>query len=118
MAASGSRKAPTASATLFKPGTTKTGNDGNRWVIVADTRGVHRWQPKKKPATTMKQWRSGKSARILAMEADPETVWGKNKPLERFWQDLSSGRKVVLIMKNGDHEIHTMPKSTRILSQF
>lgn len=24
------RKAPTASATLFKPGTTKTGNDGNK----------------------------------------------------------------------------------------
>jgi hypothetical protein len=112
MAASGTRKAPTASATLFKPGTTKTGNDGNRWVIVADTRGVQRWQLKKKPATTMKKRRSGKSARVLAMEADPESVWGKNKPLERFWQDLASGRKVVLIMKNGDHEIHTMPKST------
>lgn len=106
MAASGTRKAPTASATLFKPGTTKIGNDGNRWVIVADTRGVQRWQLKKKPATTMKKRRSGKSARVLAMEADPESVWGKNKPLERFWQDLASGRKVVLIMKNGDHEIH------------
>jgi hypothetical protein len=112
MAASGTRKAPTASATLFKPGTAKTGNDGNRWVIVTDTRGVNRWQPKKKPATTMKKRRSGKSARVLAMEADPESVWGKNKPLERFWQDLASGRKVVLIMKNGDHEIQTMPKST------
>ena len=32
------RKAPTASATLFKRGTIKTGNDGNKWSIVADTR--------------------------------------------------------------------------------
>ena len=104
------RKAPTASATLFKPGTTKTGNDGNKWAIVADTRGVQRWQLKKKP-TTMKH-RRGKSARVLAMEADPESVWGKNKPLEKFWQDLASGRKVVLIKKNGDHEMYTMPKST------
>ena len=108
--ATGTRKAPTASATLFKPGTTKTGNDGNKWAIVADTRGVQRWQLKKKP-TTMKH-RRGKSARVLAMEADPESVWGKNKPLEKFWQDLASGRKVVLIKKNGDHEMYTMPKST------
>lgn len=111
MAATGTRKAPIASATLFKPGTTKTGNDGNKWTIVVDKRGVQRWKLKNKP-TTMKQRRPGKSARVLAMEADPHTVWGKNKPLERFWDDLASGRKVVLIMKNGDHEIKTMPKST------
>ena len=106
------RKAPTASATLFKRGTTKTGNDGNKWTIIADTRGVQRWQLKKKPTTTMKLRRRGKSARVLAMEADPDSVWGKNKPLERFWNDLASGRKVVLIKKNGDHEMYTMPKST------
>jgi hypothetical protein len=46
------------------------------------------------------------------MEADPNSVWGKNKPLEKFWQDLASGKKVVLIKKNGDHEMFTMPKST------
>ncbi len=28
------RKAPPASATLFKLGTTKTGNDGNKWTII------------------------------------------------------------------------------------
>lgn len=108
------RKAPTASATLFKPGTTKTGNDGNKWAIVVDRRGVKRWQhTKKKQATTMKLRRRGhKSARVLAMEADPDSVWGKNKPLEKFWQDLASGKKVVLIKKNGDHEMVTMPKST------
>jgi hypothetical protein len=114
MPATGTRKAPTASATLFKPGTTKTGNDGNKWTIVADTRGVQRWQ--KIDGTTRKnrtmKRRKNKSARVLAMEADPESVWGKNKPLERFWQDLASGRKVVLIKKNGTHEMHTMPKST------
>ena len=114
MAATGTRKAPTASATLFKPGTTKTGNDGNKWTIVADTRGVQRWR--KIDGTTRKnrtmKRRKNKSARVLAMEADPESVWGKNKPLERFWNDLASGHKVVLIKKNGNHEMHTMPKST------
>lgn len=102
------RKAPTDSATLFKKGEVKKGNDGNKWMIVVDRRGVKRWQ-RTKP-TTMK--RRGKSARVLAMEAEPDSVWGKNKPLERFWNDLASGRKVVLIKKNGDYEIFTMPKSS------
>lgn len=105
------RKAPTASATLFKRGTIKIGNDGNKWSIVADTRGVQRWQ--KIDATARKNRTvKHKSARVLAMEADPNTVWGKNKPLERFWQDLASGRKVVLIKKSGDYEMFSMPKTT------
>ena len=112
--ATGTRKAPTASATLFKPGTTKTGNDGNKWTIVADTRGVQRWQLKKKltTATTMKR-RKTKSARVLAMEADPNTVWGKNKPLEELWNDLASERKVVVIYAkpSSSHKIVTMPTS-------
>ena len=109
------RKAPAASATLFKRGTTKTGNDGNKWAIVADTRGVQRWQ--KINATTRKnrslKQRRHKSARLLAMEADPDTVWGKNKPLEKLWHDLASGRKVVVIYEkpSSSHKIVTMPTS-------
>ena len=61
------RKAPTASATLFEPGTTKTGNDGNKWTIIADTRGVQRWRKIDATTTrknrTMKRRRRGKSAR-------------------------------------------------------
>ena len=109
----GTRKAPTASATLFKRGTVKTGNDGNKWVIIADTRGVQRWR--KTDATTRKnrtmKQRRHKSARVLAMEADPNTVWGKNKPLEQLWNDLASGRKVVVIYAkpSSSHKIVTMP---------
>ena len=109
------RKAPTASATLFEPGTTKTGNDGNKWTIIADTRGVQRWR--KIDATTRKnrtmKQRRHKSARVLAMEADPNTVWGKNKPLEELWNDLASERKVVVIYAkpSSSHKIVTMPTS-------
>lgn len=112
----GTRKAPTASATLFKRGTIKTGNDGNRWIVVGDIRGVRRWKKfvgiapltSTPSGKTMKR----KSARVLAMEADPNSVWGKNKPLEKFWNDLASGRKVVLIKKNGDYEMFAMPKAS------
>ena len=107
------RKAPTASATLFKKGTLKKGNDANKWVVVVDKRGIHRWQKLKLPTTVRKnRTTKHKSARVLAMETNPDSVWGKNKPLEKFWNDLASGRKVVLIKKNGDHEMVSMPKST------
>jgi hypothetical protein len=109
------RKAPAASATLFKRGTIQIGNDGNKWMIVTDVRGVQRWKKitaAAKPTPRTVKARRGKSARVLAMEADPDSVWGKNKPLEKFWIDLASGRKVVLIKKNGDYEMFTMPKTT------
>ena len=100
------RKAPSQSATLFKKGTTKKGNDGNRWTIVTNARGVQRWQ---KVQGVKAKTRRGKSARVLAMEADPESIWGENKPLEKFWRSLASGEKVVLIQKTGGHKILTMP---------
>jgi hypothetical protein len=43
------------------------------------------------------------------MEADPNTVWGKNRPLEELWESLASGKKVVLIEKGGKHKIFDMP---------
>jgi hypothetical protein len=44
------------------------------------------------------------SKRVLEMWKDPTTVWGKNKPLENFWQGLASGKYVVVIYKNGKHK--------------
>ncbi len=102
------RKGPSQSATLFKKGTIKKGNDGNRWVIIANARGVQRWQ-KVQAATKPAKNKTKKSKRILEMEADSNSVWGKNKPLEKFWRSLASGEKVVLIQKTGGHKMFTMP---------
>ena len=107
------RKAPTESATLFKKGTIKKGNDGNKWVIVTNVRGVQRWQKvqvqEAKASKKLMKNKTKKSKRILEMEADPNSVWGKNKPLEKLWESLASGEKVVLIQKTGGHKIFTMP---------
>ena len=112
------RSAPTASATLFKRGTVKKGNDGNKWVIAVSGRGVHRWQ---KIKTTLRKNNTiklpGKSARVIAMEADPESVWGKNKPLEKFWRNLASGRKVVVIT-DSSHKIVNVPNGKAALRTF
>ena len=100
------RKAPSKSATLFKNGTIKKGNDGNKWIIVTNKGGIQRWQKVK--GATIKN-KTKKSKRVLEMEADPNTVWGKNRPLEELWESLASGKKVVLIEKGGKHKIFDMP---------
>jgi hypothetical protein len=103
------RKAPTESATLFKKGTIKKGNDGNKWVIVTNARGVQRWQ--KVPMQGAKTRRVGRVGRVVELGAGlhVESIWGKNKPLEKFWRSLASGEKVVLIQKTGGHKMFTMP---------
>jgi hypothetical protein len=115
------RKAPSKSATLFNNGTIKRGNDGNKWIIVTTGNGIRRWQKlkgagavasatmKNKTKSKSKAKPRPKSKRVLEMEADPNTVWGKNRPLEELWESLASGKKVVLIEKGGKHKIFDMP---------
>ena len=108
------RKAPSQSATLFKKGTTKKGNDGNRWTIVTNARGVQRWQKvqgaKAKAKTkTRRVTRVGRVVELGTGDAYGESIWGKNKPLEKFWRSLASGKKVVLIQKTGGYKIFTLP---------
>jgi len=105
------RKAPSQSATLFKKGTTKKGNDGNRWTIVTNARGVQRWQKVQgaKAKAKTKTRRVGRIVELGTGDAYGENIWGKNKPLEKFWRSLASGEKVVLIQKTGGHKIFTMP---------
>jgi hypothetical protein len=105
------RKAPSKSATLFKNGTIKKGNDGNKWIIVTTGNGIRRWQKVNGVGAnaTMKNKSNKKSKRVLEMEADPNTVWGKNRPLEELWESLASGKKVVLIEKGGKYKIFDMP---------
>ena len=105
------RKAPSQSATLFKKGTIKKGNDGNRWTIVTNARGVQRWQKVQgaKSKAKAKTRRVGRVVELGTGDAYGESIWGKNKPLEKFWRSLASGEKVVLIQKTGGHKMFTLP---------
>jgi hypothetical protein len=70
------RKGPSKSATLFKEGTVKKGNDGNKWIIVTNKLGVRRWQKtgSNSNKTTQKIKSKSKSIRVLQMEADPNII--------------------------------------------
>lgn len=43
------RQSPEQSATLYKIGTKKKGNDGNIWIVVENKNGVKRWKLHRKP---------------------------------------------------------------------
>ena len=42
------RKGPIESATLYKVGTKKAGNDCNKWIVIQNLNGVKRWKLYKK----------------------------------------------------------------------
>ena len=48
------------------------------------------------------------SKRVLEMRKDPNTVWGKNRSLEKFWSELSN-KYVVVIYKDGKHKYINLP---------
>jgi hypothetical protein len=52
------------------------------------------------------------------MWKDPTSVWGKNKPLEKFWQSLASGKCVIVIYKNGTHKHVTPTKSANFYNNL
>jgi hypothetical protein len=49
------------------------------------------------------------SKRLQAIYDDPNSVWGKNKPLETFWGNLAKGKYVVVVYKDGTHKYLNMP---------
>ena len=56
------------------------------------------------------------SKRVLSMKKNSNSVWGKNKPLEKFWNELASGKKVVLIQKD-KHKMHSMSTSNNAMKK-
>jgi hypothetical protein len=67
------RQGPTESATLFKEGATKKGNDGNMWTIIATDMGVHRWS-RVKPNTNNKTVKRSKNKPAATAVAATATV--------------------------------------------
>ena len=100
------RKGPASSATKFSVGTKKKGNDGNMWKIVQNKNGTKRWLKISNVKSKTK-----KSKRLLKLEKDPESVWGKNKKLEEFWRKLALGKEIILVYTNGKVVKFTMPKT-------
>lgn len=90
------RKSPDDSATLYKPGTIKTGNDGKKWIVaVIDTKNgpVQRWKPamSKSSARATPKGRSrfyfthdngGRPFKVVLLSKSEVEVYKRSKPEE------------------------------------
>lgn len=71
------RPSPSVSATIFKIGTIKKGNDGNMWVIKENANGVKRWT-KQTSKQTAKQTSKRNSKRNSKTNSKTNVVSNKN----------------------------------------
>ena len=67
------RKGPSSSATKFGVGTKMKGNDGNMWIIIMTSSGVHRWKKigkTKKISKTKKIWKKKTTEKTTDVSTD------------------------------------------------
>lgn len=69
------RLSPTESATLYKIGTKKKGNDGNIWIIKEDKNNVKRWKIYKKLETNKKNSVDKSEKKIKIYDMPFESVY-------------------------------------------
>ena len=72
-----SRPSPTESATLYKVGTVKTGNDGNKWIISESSNGVKRWKLYRKVGS-----KKVKSKKVKSKKVKSKKVVVKSKKIK------------------------------------
>lgn len=57
--------------------------------------------------------------RKVSKKHKEESIWDKNKPLYSFWQSLASGKKVVVIYKDGKHKfVNIANAKTKTKAQY
>jgi len=81
------RKEPSSSATTFKLGTRRKGNDGNMWKVSKTQKGVKRWikitkkkSPVKKSRKISRKVRktSRNPRKSVKIKQNNKMIWGKN----------------------------------------
>lgn len=93
---SSSRPSPSASATLFKDGATKKGNDGNLWRIVKNKNGIKRWAKVVSKADLARETkRIGKVAKNKPKAANKKAKGGYK--LDRLEWVRKNARKLSLL---------------------
>ena len=90
MSKSAERKSPSQSATLYKVGTKKTGNDGNKWVIVENKSGTNRWQLYKKVNTKSKTV----IKKVKKVKTESKTKKSKSKSIRKAPSSSATLHKV------------------------
>ena len=93
------RKGPTDSATKYKVGTKKMGNDGNMWVIISTQSGTHRWKKignnttMKKKSRTNSTSTSTSTSSIKTVKTNGDISVEQLKKLKKKYSVTTNGSK-------------------------
>ena len=74
---SNTRPSPSESATLYKVGTKKTGNDGNKWIIAENKNGVKKWKLYKKVTSKKATLKKATSKKLTSKKATSKKATSK-----------------------------------------
>ena len=85
------RKSPTESATKYKIGTKKLGNDGNMWVIISTQSGTHRW--KKIASNTRKKSHQSSTIENKTKDKENDISLEQLKKLKKKYSVSTNGTK-------------------------
>lgn len=105
------RKGPACSATKYREGTKKKGNDGNMWKIVKTKKGTKRWL---KISSVTSKNKFGNKSRNKSIKSSTENlqdvdngdiIRNKNKKLYKFWLDLANTKHSVFIYNDKSYKI-------------
>tara|TARA_Y100000389_G_scaffold22767_1_gene19475 strand:+ start:10558 stop:11310 length:753 start_codon:yes stop_codon:yes gene_type:complete len=91
------RKGPEESATKFKIGTKKIGNDGNYWIIKKNKNGVQRWVKDNKSKRITKR-------KSIKIDGKKLTIKGK-----KYLTHDNGGRPFLVVINNNDVSIFKLP---------
>ena len=84
------RKSPTESATSYKLGTRKRGNDGNMWEIIFNKNGVKRWKKDAKKTSNKREGYKIKTIRYIVPVMVPILArpCSQEAPTRKFFRRL------------------------------
>ncbi len=108
------RQSPNQSSTLFKIGTIKTGNDGNKWKVTKTVNGIKRWQKvtrktsKKKSSrkTTKRLKKTSKKCKCPKNKTWDKKVRARSRELSNKRSTRSYVDKNKLTSKDRNYLIH------------
>ena len=112
-----SRPSPTESATLYKIGTIKIGNDGNKWIISESSNGVKRWKLYKKVGSNTVKSKKAESNKAGSKKVGNKKVESKKVGSKKV-ESNKVGNKKVESNKVGSKKVGSKKKEIDVLSLF
>jgi hypothetical protein len=104
------RPSPSQSATLYKVGTKKTGNDGNTWIITENINGIKRWKLYKKVSKKISKKISKKVSKKVSKKISKKEI----KSLNNFGFTPVFEKKLDKIMESYNKVIYDKLKNNII----